>query len=570
MEQHPVPRNISGFQFHLIGDMTLRQFGYLAAGVGGAYFIFKLAPFPSIISLPMAGFVGLAGFAFAFLPIQERPLDKWLVAFIKSITSPTQYLWIKNNPPPDVLLRPAARQQTVVQPMSTAHQEANREAKQKLAAYLATLPQAPHEALNLRERNYIRSTLSLFQTSGAFVSGTPYQPNSQKPSYAPRIQPIKYNPKSGIDSVRSGGDTIPSVPIANRPAPASGQGSQSVVQISKPGAGLGNIIKTPVTPPPKSSGTATHISLTADRQQATLKSDRNAFNTPPEGAGYSKTEPSQTPVAAKTVQTVKPATSAGTKPESLNLQSATSLPAPTANKIYATLQQNPPEVKMNIPKTTVPVSTDNLQNSTSGTDSLQKQQVKEAQQPTQKPQNDSTGSDTLQKQLASLAAEKKMLEAELNRLRNERLDVNRPQVVKPEAGRQEVKKEPTITAIPSKAAAAEMGFTNLNQNPNIIAGVFKDPGRKILPNIILTIKDKQGSPLRAMKTNKLGQFATATPLPNGVYFLEADDPLKRYVFDIAEITLNGKVFTPVEIIAKGEKELMREKLNKAVFGNVTM
>ncbi len=95
---------------------------------------------------------------------------------------------------------------------------------------------------------------------------------------------------------------------------------------------------------------------------------------------------------------------------------------------------------------------------------------------------------------------------------------------------------------------------------------MKDPQRKILPNVILTIKDKNSSPLRALKTNKLGQFATATPLPNGTYLIEAEDPMKRYNFDIAQIVLSGKVYPAIEIIAKGEKEIMREKLSKELFG----
>ncbi|OGG32335.1 hypothetical protein A3I51_02125 [Candidatus Gottesmanbacteria bacterium RIFCSPLOWO2_02_FULL_38_8] len=56
-------------------------------------------------------------------------------------------------------------------------------------------------------------------------------------------------------------------------------------------------------------------------------------------------------------------------------------------------------------------------------------------------------------------------------------------------------------------------------------------------------------------------------MQNSIYHIEAEDPLKRYVFDIAEINLSGKVFLPIEITAKGEKELMREKLTKEIFGN---
>lgn len=95
MEQHAVPRNISGFQFHLIGDMTLRQFIYLIGGVLSAFIIYKLAPFPTFVKFAFAAALAFAGFAFAFLPIAERPLDRWLLAFIKSVFAPTQYLWQK-------------------------------------------------------------------------------------------------------------------------------------------------------------------------------------------------------------------------------------------------------------------------------------------------------------------------------------------------------------------------------------------------------------------------------------------------------------------------------------------
>lgn len=397
MEQHPVPRNISGFQFHLIGDMTLRQFVYLAVGILFAYMAYKFAPFPALIRFPLAGVLGLTGFAFAFLPIQERPLDKWFMAFIKSITSPTQYTWTKNNLPLDILVKPATIYHQVV---PAVHLEAHKEANEKLRAYLAGLPQAPHESLNLREKKYIDSTLSLFQTSAVFTS-----PQQIATTSAP-IPPIK--------------------PISPPPIP--------VVQS----------IKTAPIPPP---------------------------------SPLPKVEP-------------------------------------------------------------------------------------------EKPSGETGDFGKLQKNLSDLAAEKKLLEQELIRLKQELTTTKAPSVVKPAASSEE--KEPTIKTVSPKQVATEIGITNFDQNPNIITGVVKDPQKKILPNIILTIKDKNQMPLRALKTNKLGQFATATPLPNGTYFLEAEDPLKRYAFDIAEITLSGKVFLPIEITAKGEKELMREKLSKELFGSANI
>ena len=174
----------------------------------------------------------------------------------------------------------------------------------------------------------------------------------------------------------------------------------------------------------------------------------------------------------------------------------------------------------------------------------------------------------LKKQLATLSREKELLTKELTNLKEVKKDINAPSVVVPSPA-VEVKKS-TIKTVAPGSAVNDVGIQNLSQYPNIVIGIVKDGQKRQLPNIILTIKDAKGIPLRAIKTNKLGQFATATPLPNGTYLLEVEDPLKRYIFDIAEITLSGKVFLPIEIIAKGERELMREKLSKELFGNASI
>ena len=94
MDAHPVPQDVNSFQFRLIGDMTIKQFTYLASGLGIAYmlYVFIAASFP-FIAYPLILFSAGAGAAFAFLPIADRPLDHWLKAFTKAIFSPTQRRW---------------------------------------------------------------------------------------------------------------------------------------------------------------------------------------------------------------------------------------------------------------------------------------------------------------------------------------------------------------------------------------------------------------------------------------------------------------------------------------------
>lgn len=98
MEPHPIPQNVTSFQFKLIGDMTLKQFVYLAAGAGTAYFLFVfIAHDYPFVAWPLIAISSLVGVAFAFLPFESRPLDHWVVAFLRAIYSPTKRVWQKNN-----------------------------------------------------------------------------------------------------------------------------------------------------------------------------------------------------------------------------------------------------------------------------------------------------------------------------------------------------------------------------------------------------------------------------------------------------------------------------------------
>ena len=45
MENHPIPQDVTGFQFRLIGSMTVKQFGYLSAGVIAAVIVFYMPIF---------------------------------------------------------------------------------------------------------------------------------------------------------------------------------------------------------------------------------------------------------------------------------------------------------------------------------------------------------------------------------------------------------------------------------------------------------------------------------------------------------------------------------------------
>ncbi|KKU37814.1 MAG: hypothetical protein UX52_C0017G0001, partial [Candidatus Amesbacteria bacterium GW2011_GWA1_46_35] len=98
MDQHPVPQNISSYEFHLVGDMTLKQFFQLAGGVAVAVVVYRL-PLPFILKWPIMGLAALTGVMLAFVPVSGRPFSQWIMAFIKAIYSPTEFHWSETSQP---------------------------------------------------------------------------------------------------------------------------------------------------------------------------------------------------------------------------------------------------------------------------------------------------------------------------------------------------------------------------------------------------------------------------------------------------------------------------------------
>lgn len=98
MEQHPIPQNVSSYQFKLVGDMTLKQFFQLAGGflVG---LLFYSTGLPGLIKWPIIIISVILGALMAFVPFEERPLEQWIFAFFQAIYSPTVFRWKKSTLP---------------------------------------------------------------------------------------------------------------------------------------------------------------------------------------------------------------------------------------------------------------------------------------------------------------------------------------------------------------------------------------------------------------------------------------------------------------------------------------
>ena len=127
-----------------------------------------------------------------------------------------------------------------------------------------------------------------------------------------------------------------------------------------------------------------------------------------------------------------------------------------------------------------------------------------------------------------------------------------PEPVQPQAT------TPATTVAPENQIAS--GFPDIPDTPNIVIGIVKDARGKVLPNIIVEVVDSTGNPVRAFKTNALGQFASATPLPVGNYQILLEDTRRVHEFNPVDIVINNEIFQPIEIISTDQREKLRQEL----------
>lgn len=182
VQQHPVPQQISSYEFRLVGDMTLKQFGYLAGGVVIALFFYGL-PIAAFLKWPLVLLSGFLGFAFAFMPIEERPLTTWLLAFIKAVFSPTLFVWQKKPRKPEIF-------EPIVSKISLLTTPAAPPDKEQLARYLKTLSlEKTKSPLDQKEEEFLQQIASLFPASQ--ISPKPIKP----PTFTLPIKEIPEAPK---------------------------------------------------------------------------------------------------------------------------------------------------------------------------------------------------------------------------------------------------------------------------------------------------------------------------------------------------------------------------------------
>ncbi len=185
MREHPIPQDITGYRFHLVGSMTLKQFAEILLGCLIAFIIYKTG-LPGIIRWPgMLLFAG-TGFMAAFVPIEERPLDHWIVTFLKVLFKPTKFFWSKEPKIPEAFTYEAEEPN----PQFESSLDLSPARKNKIYQYLQSIdrPNEGQDAYDAAEQQRVDQLLVGF--SQVQVSSEPSR-GKVKPNLKVRVRDMK-------------------------------------------------------------------------------------------------------------------------------------------------------------------------------------------------------------------------------------------------------------------------------------------------------------------------------------------------------------------------------------------
>ena len=485
-QAHPIPQNVTNFEFHLVGDMTLKQFGYLAAGLGFAFLVFTtLSTIQPVIAWPLIVISALLGVAFAFLPIQERPLDHWVAAFFRAIFQPTS-------------LKYSSKIIKAEDPLFA----------RRLGHYIKTYK------YNEARAHAPLGNPRLLPTAVSTASGANMQ------TMTPTMGQKKQN---FIDKFKSGQTNFQAPTAAHTHSIQPQAATQARPQPSTPQPQA----RQPITPAPQLPPTAQ----------------------PAQPAPLPVQAVSPTPGILRNMEVISKLPQ---QPLSMGLPPTPAAPKPEAQPLPQPIKEE--SLKPADLKKTVELAKE--------AQATQQEIIKiEASLSQIKQQAAQPGTDprTYVQDFEDLLTELQKLNEKASKTAEELAKVSKaqPLVPQPEIQSDAPPPQPEPTGLTDQASPAtppppvkakSIPTLKLTSFPNVINGIVTDSQGNYIEGAIVVAHDKQGLPVRALKSNKLGQFVAATPLPSGEYAIVVEK--ESLSFDKVGIELKNEILPPILVAAK--------------------
>lgn len=518
MEQHPVPQHIASFEFKLFGNLTVRQFVTLAIpmAVAALFFFSNLPPF---LRFALAGIFAGVGLFASLVPIQGRPLDKWIVLFIKAIMAPTQRIWVKDARLPeflDIVVSETPVSERVVEPITGQD-------KARLREYLRSLPRGRVSPFDVKEQIAIaRLNLS---TEGAGIGRLPPAVVWAGEKQASSAGFGAALPQVMVTSSVSGGMMEAGMPVASEQYQGAMAEALPAIKIH----------------PSRSKVSAHAVPYALPGLEKRL---RNI-----EELKHQTIEP-KVQLASDTNFTIENVIPIATPGRRVKLVHG------VAKSRARKLHFAPPAGfdLNNLPirgEARFEVS-ENLKNR------LTPQFYEEKQKPLPVFQKSASEPEVKKSAVGPFD----IPGVRITRLSGASAEVHKAtskpplapeaeSATKPELSdsRLKVSAEPLAEAARPAEILTKAQIVPLTNKPNVLSGIVVDGFGAPVVGAIITVRDENGVPVRALKTNKLGQFLSATPLVDGKYRLNVDT--SDAFFDSLELSMSGEVLEPLLIKAKG-------------------
>jgi len=458
-KQHPVPQNIMSVEFKLVGDMTVRQFFYVAAG-GILALVFFKSGLPFLARWSLTILFGLMGAAMAFVPLEERGLDVWMMSFLKVLGKSTQMVWHKDPNPPVYFLSDYARSIT-----ADALAVAPAKSRARLYEYIKGIKQFDiNDPYEVKRRNFLEKlNFEITMPRGLTVS------------------------EGAVTKIIGVLDEEVAFPRGSDKFPYIGEIS-SIVKIQN---------------------------IRHDRPLKNISFEKEIILPRPDTK-----EPKQEKILVK---------------ESRDINFAAE--AEELKKKAESLSKTVNEIRINIEKETAKKSV-----KPKGVVNLGK--LKEVlKKPEEVPKAIANGSEILESGVITMEkkvrepVEKPVSEAPKKEPPKQVAPVEQPKIQNLDIQPPRETKDPEI---PNSA--------NIVIENNILKGGVMDSGGHLVEGALILVKDAKGDPERALKTNSLGEFFTATALDNGLYTIETKS--ENLVFDVINFKAEGKPIGFLTIKAK--------------------
>ena len=608
-KQHPIPQNVLGVEFKLVGGLTLRQFGFLAFFVVIAFIIYQ-SGLPGIIKVPVASTVAIFGAFISLVPIQDRSADIWIKNFLFAISSPTERVWQKSEANLDLFFelqeaRTSIRESKEVGPSHN---------RTELKEFLRKSENDEKTVLDLHEDEFLRSVNLLEEEiaipqslAGQEIitdAGRRNQNLPEEQTFKPREEVIlTHNLASEVNYSEEKIISLPTI-AGRRPkfiTPIQNTRAGRPLKRPRP-EDLGAMVsgEKVVAAPEKMVEKAQtlinrfkEISQKIDVAQK-ITSRPAEYKAEPAEPRLIQTQPGRLPPNETFVQTEGPTgvtesleTPSQETPEPQVVNPQEKRASWISN--FMPKSQSPKEVnrvdvlseelakikaekeklmqdlegqkKARLEAETLGSMATEYQKRASevGQQNLRlTQEFKKAQEELKKLQEYASSTTSqkellarqakeIQKRMDELLREKTQTSDNLINLQKELRELRIKQRFTIPTPPQDQPKTPPTSTSPAYAGPSA-NLPSFVKEINVINGYVKGKTGNLLKDAVVIVKDLAGSPVRALKTNELGQFAITTPVPNGSYTVEVSSSGETFAIMTVEVV--GDILPPLEFVGK--------------------